>query len=93
MNTRIYSTRRRGFLKGLAVGAGGCAFGSLLIYPKEAIGQSIQSYLEKVSMETRWDFATGSAIRLRVDYYKKLLDTEGREKFLEYIQKWSNAVL
>lgn len=91
MNTRIYSPSRRGFLKGLVIGAGGYALGSLLTHPKEAMGQSIQGYLEKVPMETRWDFATGSAIGLRVDYYKKLIDTEGREKFLQYIQKGATA--
>ena len=42
MNTKIHSTSRRGFLKGLAVGAGGYALGSLMTHPKEAMGQSIE---------------------------------------------------
>jgi anaerobic selenocysteine-containing dehydrogenase len=91
MSKQIYNPSRRDFLKGVAIGAGGYAFGSMLIHPKEAMAQSIEGYLEKVSMETRWNFVTGSAIGLRVDYHKKLLDTEGREKYLEYIQKSSTA--
>ena len=55
MHTRTYSTNRRGFLKGVAVGAGGYALGSLLIHPKEAIGQSIQENLGKIPMEARWN--------------------------------------
>ena len=51
MDIRIYSTNRRGFLKGMAVGAGGYALGSLLTHPKEAIGQSIQENLGKIPME------------------------------------------
>jgi hypothetical protein len=47
MNVRIFSTSRRGFLKGLALGAGGYALGSLLIHPKEAVGQSfVKTYQE-----------------------------------------------
>lgn len=47
MNARIYSASRRGFLKGLALGAGGYALGSLLIHPKEAMGQSfVKTYQE-----------------------------------------------
>ena len=41
MNTKIYSPGRREFLKGLAMGAGGIAFGACLIHPKEALAQSL----------------------------------------------------
>ena len=64
MDTRAYLPNRRGFLKGLAVGAGGYALGSFLIHPNEAMGQSIESYLEKVPMETRWDLAAGGVSEL-----------------------------
>ena len=60
MNTKINSTSRRGFLKGLGVGASGYALGSLLIHPEVAMGQSVEGYLEKVSMETRWRIAIRS---------------------------------
>jgi hypothetical protein len=83
MNTKINSTSRRGFLKGLGVGAGGYALGSLLTDPKEAMGQSVQGYLEKVPMEARWDIASGGLVRAQVILYKTLYDKEGREKFVE----------
>lgn len=81
MNNRVYYRSRRGFLKGLAVGAGGYALGSFLIHPREAMGQSIESHLEKVPMETRWDLAAGGFVRWQADFSKKLLEIEGREKF------------
>jgi len=87
MDTRIFSSKRREFLKGLAVGAGGYALGSLLTHPQEAMGQSVQGYLEKVPMEARWDRASGGLVRAQVFFYKTLYDKEGREKFLEYIKK------
>ncbi len=83
MDTRISSPKRREFLKGLAVGAGGYALGSLLTHPKEAMGQSVQGYLEKVPMEARWDIASGGLVRAQVILYKTLYDKEGREKFVE----------
>jgi TAT (twin-arginine translocation) pathway signal sequence len=54
MEIENYSMNRRGFLKGLAVGAGGCVLGASLIYPQEVTGQSPQNCLDKVPMETRW---------------------------------------
>ena len=87
MNTRVNFPSRRGFLKDLVVGAGGYAFGSLLIHPKEAIGQSIQDYFEKVPMEARWNFATGGVVRKQAEILKRVLDKEGREKLLEYTKK------
>ncbi len=92
MNTRIYSPSRRGFLKGLAVGAGGYALGSSLIYPQEAMGQSIESNLGKVPMETRWDIAAGTVIFWSVSYFKEIYDTRGREQYLEHWKKTSPIV-
>jgi hypothetical protein len=79
-------------LQGLAIAAGGYAFGSMLIHPKEALGQSIQGNLEKVPMEARWNLASGSFVSWQVDFYKRVLDTEGREKFLEFINKNSTLI-
>jgi len=92
MNTKIHSTSRRVFLKGVAVGVGGYAFGSLLIHPKEAMGQSIEDYLEKVPMETRWNIATGGLIFWSVSYLKEIYDTKGREQYLEHWKKTSPLV-
>lgn len=89
MNTKINSTSRRGFLKGLAVGAGGYALSSLLFHPKDAKGQSIQGYLEKVPMEERWNYAAGGLIFWQVLYLKEIYDTKGREKYLEQFKKTS----
>ncbi len=89
MNTKIDSTSRRRFLKGLAVGAGGYALGSLLIHPKEAMGQSIEGYLEKVPMDARWNIAAGGLIFWQVLYLKEIYDTKGREKYLEQFKKTS----
>ncbi len=83
MNARIESKSRRGFLKGLAVGASGYALGSLLSYPQEAMAQSVQGYLEKVPMEARWERASNGLVRAQVILYKTLYDKEGREKFVE----------
>jgi hypothetical protein len=87
MDTKTYLPSRRGFLKGLAVGAGGYALGSFLLRPNEAMGQSIESYLEKVPMGTRWDLAAGGFVRWQADFSKKLLEKEGREKFEEQSKK------
>jgi hypothetical protein len=87
MNTKIDSTSRRGFLKGMAVGAGGYALGSLLIHPKDAMGQSIQDCLERVPMEARWGLASGGYIQMSVNYYKTLYDQGGKEKFVEFMKQ------
>ncbi len=88
MITRVNFPSRRGFLKGLAVGAGGYALGSFLIHPNEAMGQSIESYLEKVPMEARWELAAGGLVGWQVDFSKSLLNKEGKEKFLEHSKKY-----
>ena len=79
MDTKDDLPNRRGFLKGLAVGAGGYALGSFLIPPERGLGQYFAGNLEKVSMETRWKIASGR-VHYQVIYFKKLLDTEGRER-------------
>jgi hypothetical protein len=71
------------FLKGFAVGAGGFALGSLVIHPNEAMGQSIEGYLEKVPMETRWKIASSSSVAATVRSAKARYDKEGREKYVE----------
>ena len=92
MSTEIDSTSRRGFIKGVAVGAGGYALGSLLIRPKEAMAQSVEACLEKVPMETRWNIATGGLIFWSVSYLKEVYDTKGREQYLEHFKKTSPLV-
>ena len=84
MNTENYSINRRVFLKGIAAGAGGYALGASFIHPQEASGQSIEAYLEKVPMETRWNMAAGGLIFWAVSYYKEIYDTKGREQYLEH---------
>jgi len=87
MDSSVCFPSRRGFLKGLAVGAGGYALGSVLIHPNEALGQSIEGYLEKVPMETRWNLAARGFVRWQADFSKKLLEMEGREKFEQQSKK------
>ena len=84
MSNEIYNPSRRDFLKGVAIGAGGYAFGSMLIHPKEAMGQSIEGYLKKVPMKARWDIVSDSYVRLGVSYFKALYDQGGREKLIEF---------
>jgi len=91
MSNRNNNPSRRDFLKGVAVGAGGYALGSMLTHPKEAMGQSIEGYLEKIPMEARWNAASGGLVHFQVNYFKKLLDTEGREKLVEFTRINSSA--
>ncbi len=90
MSTKIDSTSRRGFLKGMAIGAGVYTVGSSLIHPKEAMGQSTEGYLEKVPMGDRWSAAAGGLVGYSVLLFKTLLDKEGREKYVEYQKKDSS---
>jgi hypothetical protein len=92
MDTRAYLPSRRAFLKGLAVGAGGFALNSFLIHPNEAMGQSITGNLQKVPMETRWNITSGGVVSWQVNYFKRLLDTEGREKLVEFTRTQSSAI-
>lgn len=89
MSTKIDSTSRREFLKGMAAGAGGYALGPLLIHPREAMGQSIQDHLDKVRMEDRWNYAAGALIYWQILYLKEIYNTRGREKYLEILEKAS----
>lgn len=91
MSNGINNSSRRDFLKGVAIGAGGYALGSMLTYPKEAMGQSIEDYLGKIPMEARWNAASGGLVHFQVNFFKKLLDAEGREKLVEFTRKWSSA--
>lgn len=86
MSNGINNSSRRDFLKGVAIGAGGYALGSMLTLPKEAIGQSIAGNLEKVPMEARWRMASSGLVHFQVNYFKKIIDTEGREKLVEFIK-------
>jgi hypothetical protein len=92
MEIENYSINRRGFLKGLAVGAGGCVLGASFIHPQEVMGQSPQNYLDKVPMETRWSIAAGGLIFWSVSYLKEIYDTKGREQYLEHWKKTSPMV-
>ena len=87
MNTKINSTSRRRFLRGLGIGASGFALGHLLIHPNEAMGQSIEGYLEKVPMEARWRIATNSYVSWQIMCLQEIYDKRGREKFLEHFKK------
>jgi hypothetical protein len=87
MNTKTYSPNRRELLKGLAVGAGVYALGAPLIYPQEAMGQSIEDYLGKVPMEARWKIAASQGVLMSVRLSKALYDKEGREKFVESVKQ------
>ena len=87
MSNEIYYPSRRGFLKGLAVGAGGYALGSMLSQPKEAMGQSIEGCLEKVPMEARWGFTSGNFLSSTVNLFKILYDQGGKEKYLEFMKE------
>jgi hypothetical protein len=92
MNTKIYSPSRRGFLKGVAVGAGAYALGSSLIHPEMAIGQSVEGNLEKVPLENRWDIAAGGLIFWQINYHKEIYDSKGREGYLDHFKKVSPTV-
>ncbi len=87
MNTIIHSTSRRGFLKGMTVGAGAYILGSSLINSEEALGQSIEGYLEKVPMETRWIVASSLHAAAFVRSMKANYDKEGREKYFELVKQ------
>lgn len=80
-------TNRRGFLKTVAIGAGGYALGSLLIQPKSAFSQSIEGNLEKIPMETRWAFTSGGFVYYQISDDKALLDKVGQEKYNEIKKK------
>jgi hypothetical protein len=92
MDTRIYSPSRRGFLKGMAIGAGGYALGSLLIHQQEAMGQSVEGNLEKIPLEARWDLVSGAFIASSVSYFKTLYDQGGKEKLVEFMKQYGQRI-
>jgi hypothetical protein len=87
MSNKIHNPSRRDVLKGMMLGAGGYAFGSMLIHPKEAMGQSIRGYFEKVPMQTRWDLTSDAYVHMSVRYYKALYDQGGKDKLFEYYRE------
>lgn len=91
MKTELCDASRREFLKGLAVGAGGCLLATGLIHPKDAIAQSVQLVLEKIPLESRWSIATRGLVNNEVNWAKTLLDKEGREKFNDIRRRFSPA--
>ncbi len=87
MGKEICNPNRRDFLKGVAIGAGGLAFGSMLMHPKGAMGQSIECYLDMVPTEARWGLASAAYVSSIVSYFKTLHDQAGREKYLEFMKQ------
>jgi hypothetical protein len=81
------STTRRGFLKTLAVGAGGCAVGSLLIQSRAVYAQTMEENLDKIPMKTRWAMASGGYLYYQISDDKALLDKVGQEKYNEIKKK------
>jgi len=92
MSSEIYGPNRRDFLKGMVMGAGGYALGSLLIHPKEAMGQSIEGNLGKVPMDSRWNIAASGLLFWQITYLKEIYDTKGRDQYLEHWKKNSPIV-
>jgi len=86
-----FAANRRDFLKTLAVGAGGYAFGSLLIQPGEALGQPAQCGLDKIPPEARWEIASFGLVFQQVSFLKTLLDKEGRNRFEEMVEQGATA--
>jgi len=89
MDTKFLSLDRRGFLKGVAVGVGGCALGASLIHPLEVMGQTAEGSLDKIPIETRWKIASGLNVYNMVTIWKLRYDTEGPEKYNEGSKKRS----
>lgn len=87
MDKKLSDATRRGFLKTLAVGAGGYALGTVLIQPKEALGQSLEGYLGKVPVEARWAMTSGGLVNLQISNFRGLLAKVGRVKFTEAVSK------
>ena len=89
MDKKCFEESRRGFLKTLAVGAGGYALSSVLIHPDEAMGQSLEGYLGKIPMGARWAISSGGLVNLQISNFKGLLTKVGRKKFTEIVKKKS----
>ena len=82
MDTNNSPLSRRGFLKGVGVGVGGCALGASLTHPLEALGQSAADSLEKIPMEVRWKVASSTGVSNSVRFWKYRYDTEGQEQYM-----------
>ena len=83
MNTMMPFTNRRGFLKSLAVSAGGCAFCSYFVLPESALAKMSENYLDKIPVETRWAITSGGFVYLAISEDKALFDKVGKEKYNE----------
>ena len=53
MSQEIYNLRRRDFLKKVMMGTGGYVFGSILIHPRKAMGQTKESAMSETSFSFR----------------------------------------
>jgi len=87
MNNKTNSPSRRGFLKGLAIAAGGYAIGFPSIHPLEAAGQSDEDFLEQLSMPSRWAIASWGSVNHSVSFSKYRYDKEGQKKYNEDAKK------
>jgi len=87
MRNIFSETNRRGFLKSVAIGAGGCALGSLLIKPKSAFSQSTEDNLAKIPMEARWAVTSGLFVFFRISDDKALFDKVGQKEYNEIKRK------
>lgn len=87
MSTEIYNPSRRDILKGVVIGAGTIALGSLILPPKEVFGQSIEGYFGKIPMEARWDIASSSYLNTTANYFKILYERDGKEKYAEFMKQ------
>jgi len=91
MSNKICSPSRRDLLRGVAIGAGGCALGSMLIHPQEAMGQSIEGCLGKIPMETRWDITSGWYMFYTAKVFKTVYDEGGKEKYVEFMKDFGRG--
>jgi hypothetical protein len=81
MQTLISSTTRRDFIKTLAIGAGGCAFGPFLIHSEMAFAQSTEENLEKIPMATRWAVTSKWYLHYKISDDMVLFEKVGQEEF------------
>ncbi|HTU02254.1 MAG TPA: twin-arginine translocation signal domain-containing protein [Candidatus Sulfotelmatobacter sp.] len=86
MTNAAQSPDRRQFLKGVMLGAGSGAVAAGLLHPHAAAAQSIESYVDKVPMATRWDLASTAYLATSVTYFKTRLDQGGKEQFDEFMR-------
>lgn len=87
MRNIFSETNRRGFLKSVSIGAGGCALGSLLIKPKSAFSQSREDNLAKIPMETRWAVTSRVFVFVKISEDKALFDKVGQKQYNEIYRR------